>query len=199
MGIKIHIENARLSFANGLFTKSAAVEGAALKYGADFIVDAATKVYLVDPQGKKTPTTLAAAEKLVAADAWKAAGEKMLASLEASKRSVRSGDLKLNKAGEQVPGYAGNQYVTAKSEAQPRLLHRDKTPLTRDDGVLYSGCRVYAIVELYANTAPGKKGVFAGLKGVQFMADDEAFGGGAPASADEFEQLAPADAGDFGA
>ena len=42
-----------------------------------------------------------------------------------------------------------------------------------------------------------KKGVFAGLKGVQFVKDGDAFGGGAPAAATEFDVVEGADAADF--
>lgn len=200
MAIKLHLINTRVSFAKGLFTPSAAVEGGVKKFGADFILDEKSQVVRVEADGKKVKTTLEAAELAVAKEAWKANGEKMLKSLEPSKRAVRDGDAKVDKAGNPRPGYEGHTYVTAKNETRPTIVDRGRREIKAEDGTIYSGCRVTAIIELYANTTPNKKGVFASLLGVQFVEDDESFGGGRAASADEFEELSEGtDGEDFGA
>lgn len=195
--MKLHLNNVRVSFANGLFKASAFEAGQQEKYGADFILQPDSVVLRVNADGSKTKTTLKEAELAVATEAWKANGAKMLASLEASKKSIRDGGKRTNNAGEVYEGYEGAQYVTAKTATRPLLIDAQRQPVTEEDGVIYSGCYVNAIVEIYANTKPATKGVFAQLKGVQFVRDGDAFGGGAPARADEFDVVDGADAGDF--
>ena len=195
--MKLHLNNVRVSFANGLYKASAFEAGQQEKYGADFILQPDSVVLRVNPDGTKTKTTIREAEMAVATEAWKAAGGKVLASLEGSKKSIRDGDKRVNGAGEVYEGYEGHVYVTAKSPTRPLLVDANRTPITEEDGTIYSGCYVNAIVDLYANTKPATKGVFAALKGVQFVRDGDAFGGGAPAKADEFDAVDGADAGDF--
>lgn len=195
--MKIHLNNVRVSFANGLYKASAMEAGQQEKFGADFILQPDSVVLRVNADGSKTKTTLKDVELAVANDAWKANGAKILATLEASKKSIRDGDLRVNKAGDVYEGYEGHWYVTAKSPTRPLLIDQNRQPVTEADGTIYSGCYVNAIVEIYANTQPTKKGVFAGLKGVQFVRDGDAFGGGAPAAADEFDVVEGADAADF--
>ena len=197
MSVKLHIKKARLSFANGLFNASSLEEGQTKKFGADFIITPETEILKETPQGK-VKTTLKAAMLEVANETWKGKGEAMLAALEASKKCVRNGDTKLDKSGEVRDGYAGNWYVTAKNVKRPGTFAKDGTPVTEEDGVIYSGCYVYAIVELYGNAQPTKKGVFASLLGVRFEADGDSFGGGSTARADDFEPATEgADASDF--
>lgn len=195
--MKLHLNNVRVSFANGLYKASAFEAGQQEKYGADFILQPDSVVLRVNPDGSKTKTTLKDAELAVAAEAWKANGAKVLASLEGSKKSVRDGNKRTNNSGEVYEGYEGNLYVTAKTATRPLLVDANRAPVTEEDGTIYSGCYVNAIVELYANTKPATKGVFAQLKGVQFVRDGDAFGGGAPARADEFDAVDGAAAGDF--
>lgn len=195
--MKLHLNNVRVSFANGLYKASAFEAGQQEKYGADFILQPDSVVLRVNPDGSKTKTTIKEAELAVATEAWKANGAKMLATLEGSKKSIRDGNKRTNNSGEVYEGYEGNTYVTAKSPTRPLLIDQGRQPVTEDDGVIYSGCYVNAIIELYANTKPATKGVFAGLKGVQFVRDGDSFGGGAPAKADEFDAVDGAAAGDF--
>lgn len=195
--MKLHLNNVRVSFANGLYKASAMEAGQQEKFGADFILQPDSVVLRVNADGSKTKTPLREAELAVATEAWKANAAKVLATLEGSKKSIRDGDLRVNKAGDVYEGYAGNWYVTAKSPTRPLLVDQNRVAVTEEDGTIYSGCYVNAIVELYANTQPTKKGVFAGLKGVQFVKDGDAFGGSAPAAANEFDVVEGADAADF--
>ena len=195
--MKLHLNNVRVSFANGLYKASAMEAGQQEKYGADFILQPDSVVLRVNADGTKTKTTLKDAELAVANEAWKANGAKVLATLEGSKKAIRDGDKRTNKAGDIYEGYEGNWYVTAKSPTRPLLIDQARQPVTEADGTIYSGCYVNAIIEIYANTQPTKKGVFAGLKGVQFVRDGDAFGGGAPAAANEFDVVEGANAADF--
>lgn len=195
--MKLHLQNVRVSFANGLYTASAFEAGQQEKFGADFILQDDSVVLQVNADGSKTKTTIKAAELAVANEAWKGNGAKMLASLEPSKKSIRDGDKRTNGAGDIYEGYEGRTYVTAKTPTRPLLIDQARRPVTEEDGVIYSGCYVNAIIEIYANTVAKTKGVFAGLKGVQFVRDGDSFGGSAPAKADEFDAVEGAGADDF--
>lgn len=189
--MKLLITNTRVSFANGLFNASALEEGQTKKYGADFILQEDSVVYAVDPidPAKRTKTTLKDAELKVADEAWKGKGKAMLGALEASKKAVRSGDMRLDKAGNVRDGYEGRTYITAKNAMRPKVIDRRRDPVDEEDGIVYSGCVVNVMCELYANTQPSKKGVFASLLGVQFVRDDKRFGGGGVARAEDFDVL----------
>lgn len=199
MGLELRLDNARIAFAHGLFKKSAFEEGQIEKYGCDLILGPYTKVLkLVD--GKWVPTTIAAAQGEVCIEAFK--GDKAKAKawfddLEKNQKSVRDGNRRKNKSGEVYAGYEDNQYVTAKNTTRPTTLNTDTTPVTEEDGVIYSGCYVNARIGLYANTDPKRKGVFASLGGVQFRAIGDAFGGARVAQASEFDATEGADAGEF--
>jgi Protein of unknown function (DUF2815) len=92
-------------------------------------------------------------------------------------------------------GYANHMYLACHSKTRPGVYNRDKTPLTAEDGKPYAGCYVNASVEIYAqNTA--NKGIRAAITGVQFVKDGDAFGSGAPASPEEFEDLGVPDTAD---
>ena len=196
MAVTLHLKNSRISFAHGLFTASAAVEGGPKKFGADFFIGPDTEVLEVVGD-KKVPTTMEAAMLKVANDTWKGNGKKMLDSLEDSKKCYRDGDKKTDKAGNPRGGYEGTMYVTAKNATRPGTFAKDGSPVTQEDGVLYSGCYTYAIVELYGNAQPNKKGVFASLLGVRFHGDGDSFGGSRVAGADEFDAADGADADDI--
>lgn len=189
MPAKLILVGARISFAEGLFTPKALEDNQTPKYGADFIIEADTKVLLVKADGTKTTTTLKDAELLVAKEAWKGKAETVLESLERSKKAHRNGNFRVNKSGEVYDGYEDKWYVTAKSSRAPTVIDSDKSPLTARDGKPYSGCYVIAHMDIYANGEGTKRGVFAGLTGVQFYKHGDAFGGGAPASVDDFDDL----------
>lgn len=195
--MELMITNARVSFANGLFTATS-VEGGDPKFGADFIIEPDSKIYKIDDNGKKVEIKLKDAELEVANEAWKGKGADMLEDLEASKKAIRNGNKRKNKAGEVYEGYEGRMYITAKNKQRPTLINSDRSPVTEDDGVIYSGCYVNVRLSLYANTKPTAKGVFAGLKGVQFSKNGDSFGGSARANADEFDDVSEGtDAEDF--
>lgn len=197
MSVTLHLKRARISYANGLYTASAAVEGGAKKFGSDFLIDDKTQVLEVLEGGKKVATTMEAALLKVANATWKGNGKKMLDALDARQKAYRDGNLKTDKNGNSVGGYEDVWYVTAKNAQRPGTFAKDGTPVTAEDGVIYSGCYTYAIIELYGNAAPNKKGVFASLLGVRFEDDGDSFGGGRAASADEFDAADGADAEDI--
>lgn len=187
--MKIKLVNARVAFAHGLFKAEAFEEGATPKFGADFLIGPDTKCFEIKADKTAAPITMKEAELTVAKEAWKDKAQAMLDDFEGRQKSYRNGNKRTDKNGEVYDGYEGVWYVTAKSPTRPGLFGADRRPLTEEDGVIYSGCYVDVIFDLYANTKPKTRGIFAGLTGVQFRADGEAFGGGRPASADDFDDI----------
>ena len=199
--MKIMMTNVRIGFAHGLFKSSAFEEGQTPKYGADFIETKETVVYEVRGSGEtkqRVKTTMKDAMLAVANEAWKGRGADMLADFESSKKCYRNGDKRLNKDGEVYEGYEGTWYVTAKTPVRPTLFDRQRGSVTEEDGLIYSGCYGNVTFDLYPNTKPKFRGVFAALTGVQFVKDGDAFGGGGGvARPDDFDDLGEgADSGD---
>jgi hypothetical protein len=92
-------------------------------------------------------------------------------------------------------GKAGD---TAEEAGPVILLDQLKQPLSVGSGKPYAGCYVNASVEVWVQDNQWGKRVNCTLRGVQFLRDGDAFGGGAPASADEFDTVTEgADASDF--
>lgn len=213
MGIEVQILEARIAFAHGLWTASAIEEGQAKKFGADFIFEERTKVFKIVRDAdtlqivSKIPTTMDNILAEAAAQTWKTNAQGMLASLEASKKCYRDGNLRRTKSGDIYEGYEGRWFVAAKNKKQPTILDNKKDPqtrkaakLTESDGRIYSGCYVNAVIEAYGMSEPKKKGVHASLKSVQFWGDGESFGGGGSVgTADDYDSLdVPAGADEFG-
>lgn len=198
--MEIFLQNARLSFANGLFHPSAFEDGQIKKYGANFLIDKETKVFVVvsgpaGADGKPTYTRKSSSASAVmlaaAAEEWKDKAKDMLASIEASRKAHRSGDKRVNsKSGEVYDGYAGLTYFAAKNKIQPSLFDLDgETRVTEESGRLYSGARVNVGLTLKAMSDAKRKGVHATLRGVQFSRDDEPLSGGAPVQVGYFAPI----------
>lgn len=194
--MKVRLENVRLGFAHQLFTPSALEENQVPKFGCDSLLvpGSVVKKFVPDAAnpntGKWVVTTMPDVLAEVANDAMKGKGKVWLESLENSKKCYRNGDLRVSKSGDVYEGYEGNFYVTAKNKARPLLIDRDKSPLTEADGKPYSGCYANVTIDVYAMTDPKKKGVHASIKGVQFVKDGDAFGGGGgTAKPDDFDDL----------
>lgn len=104
----------------------------------------------------------------------------------------RDGDSKA-----EYEGFEGNMFVAARSKTRPNIFDGMRNTVTEADGIIYGGCYVNAIISAYAYVK-GNNGLGAGLKGVQFRAKGDAFGGGgAPANEDDFDEIAsPDESGD---
>lgn len=86
-------------------------------------------------------------------------------------------------------GFEGNMALSATNRQHPTVVDKDRSPLTEADGVVYAGCYVNAVVEIWAQDNQWGKRINASLKGVQFYADGNAFAGGGVASVDDFEDI----------
>ena len=152
---------------------------------------------LIPKTDKDTVAAIVAAMKLAAEEKWAAKAEKEYSFVrEEGKLALQNGDKKADK----YDGFADHWSINASSKNRPTVVNRDKTPLTEADGVIYAGCYVIARVNFWAQDNKYGKRINAELKGIQFVKDGDAFGSGAPASVDDFEDLSEgADAGSGGA
>lgn len=85
-------------------------------------------------------------------------------------------------------GFEGHWSVRAKSKVKVTVIDRNRQPVTESSGTIYAGCHVNVILEFYGYDDP-HNGLTASLKGVQFVRDGEAFGGGRPAKVEDFDDL----------
>lgn len=180
---KVTLQNVRLSFPH-LFTPQAGTDGGEPKYNATFIVE----------PGSANAKALAKGVDLVAKEKWadKAAG--VLSQLRKTDKVCYREAEKTNQSGDVYAGFEGMYWVSASDKVRPTVIDRDKTPLTAADGRPYGGCYVNVILEIWPQDNAYGKRVNAALKGVQFVKNGDAFSGGAPASADEFDVVdAPED------
>lgn len=179
------VMNARLSFAETVFVKKgiAGDPDSTPRYNCGLILDPK------DPQVREIEKIV---EKLVLEHEWKdkTSGEDMLKLLTKKDRlPLHDGDDKQKWA-----GYPGNVYLSPSADTRPTVVDRDRSPLNKDDGKIYSGCYVNAKIEIWVQDNRWGQRVNCTLLGVQFVKDGDAFGAGAPpANPDDFPDL---DAGD---
>lgn len=122
----------------------------------------------------------------------KAANDLIKAALEAKfgpnvpkwETPLKDGDTETDNEGN--PRNPGYWYipVSAKKDFPPLLIDGNKQPVTSG---WQSGDWGKVNVQFYAYEFQGKKGVGAGLRGVQFLRHDEPLGGGGGASVDDFD------------
>lgn len=172
--MKLTLKNVRLSFPD-LFKPVEFTKGDGKpRYNATFLIE----------KGSALDKEIREAIKAAATETLGAKGPKTAESWEGNpnKYAYLDGDKK------EYDGYAGMMYLSCHSKTRPTVIDRDKSPLTEADGKPYAGCYVNAIVEIYVQQGEFT-GVRATVKGVQFTKDGDAFGGGAPANLDDFEDL----------
>lgn len=173
--MRIQLKNARLAFPN-LFQARPSQDGGKAKFGASLILA---------PDNPAIKELNAAFTK-IAREKWADKGDTILKGLKAQDRlCLHDGATKA-----QYQGFEGNMFVSANSDIRPSVFDRNKVPLVETDGKPYSGCYVNASIELWAqdSKAYGKR-INAQLRGVQFVADGDAFAAGSAASEDEFDDL----------
>lgn len=172
--MKLKLNNVRLAFPVLFEAKTVNGEGKPA-FSASFLIDP------TDPQVK----ALNQAIEQVAREKWGAKADAVLKQMRAQdKVCLHDGDLKAN-----YDGFPGNQYVSARSATRPLVIDKDRSPLAEADGKPYAGCYVNASIELWAQDNNYGKRVNAGLRGVQFLRDGDAFAGGGAASEDEFDDI----------
>ncbi len=184
--MKIRIEDSskhfcRIAFAQHLFAKGTVGGEGKPAYSSSFII----------PKDHPVHEKLVAAEEAVAKAKWEGKADVNLKAIRAAGKGViKNGDLKA-----QWAGFEGNDFISSRSDdKRPNVYNKDGSALTEGDGVVYSGCYVHAIVEVWAQDNQYGKRINAQLTGVAFSRDGDSFSGGAaPASADDFADLSAAD------
>jgi len=71
----------------------------------------------------------------------------------------------------------GHFVISASEEKRPNVINRDKSPLTADDDVVYSGCYVNVLIRPWVQQNSFGKRINANLLAVQFVKDGERFSG----------------------
>jgi hypothetical protein len=190
---KVIIHNARLSFPDLFEAKQFQGQGP-FQFRSAFILDpeASRATIVYSPTEKKEGNAIKVFNKVlaeVAAEKWGAKAEGFLKAAMAAgsqKCCFYDGDTK------SYNGYAGNWIVSAtrnQNDGAPMVVDRNKRPLTAKDGKLYSGCYVNGTVEIWAQSNEFGKALRATLVNVQFAGDGESFGGAAPATANDLDDL----------
>ena len=106
--------------------------------------------------------------------------------------SLKDADTETNSSGEILAekneAYKGCYILEANSTRRPLTLNRDKSAVTEEDGIIYSGCYVNASLAAAGYTfGKVKKGVKCYLNGVQFVKDGERFGTDASGDFDDLD------------
>ena len=168
---RLMLKNVRLAFP-ALFEPSSYGEGDPA-FSATLIMDPA--------QAEVVDKAIAG----VARDKWGAKADAQLKALRAAgKVALRDGDEKAD-----YDGFEGMMFIAARSKTRPTVVDGQRQPLTQGDGRIYAGCYVNASLEVWAQDNAYGKRINCTLRGVQFVRDGEAFGGGRPAAADEFDEV----------
>lgn len=153
----------RLSFGTDLWQKKVFNGVVGDKYGCTILV----------PKDDPVLDKIKAVAMRVAAS--KFGGEKNIPkSLFAGENyTVKDGDLV------DYDGYEGHMAISAAHSIQPRMLDRQKRPVKKEDGVIYSGCYCDFVIEPWVQMNNYGKVVRFSLYVVRFVEDGEPFGAGA--------------------
>jgi len=145
--------------------------------------------FLIDPENPAVKQINAAIKK-VADDKWGAKAGPILKQIlvTSGKCFFVDGDTKV------YSGYAGNWAVTAtrnQENGAPLVVGRGgkNDVLSASDGKIYSGCYVNGTIEVWAQDNSFGKAIRATLVNVQYVKKGESFGGAAPATAANLEDL----------
>ncbi len=174
--MKVVVRDARLSFPD-LFEAVQYQNQGPSNFRATFLV----------PADSKSKKEIDAAIKQVASDKWGAKADGILKTATAAgKTCFQDGNTK------EYNGYADNFALVAtrgQDAGRPVVVDRKKAPLNASDGKIYSGCYVNGTVEIWAQDNSFGKGIRATLVNVQFVKAGESFGGAAPATDDDLDDL----------
>ena len=162
---KIKLNNVRLSFPS-IFNKSE-FNGQVGKFEATFLMNKESQAKMItDVQAQ-------------------------IALIQKDNKAKVSPDKLCLKDGEFVDydGYAGCMSIKAGSNRRPTVLGRDKAPVVEEDNIVYAGCYVNAVVELWFQDNSYGKRVNCNLLGIQFAKDGDTFGAGDTDVSDDFDTI----------
>lgn len=167
---KIKLNNVRLSFPS-IFDR-AKFEGKEGKFECTVLIAKD------DPQAKKLQK---AAKAFV-----EASGKK----IPKDKYCIKDGDDAV------YDGYEGCYSLKMANDRRPTVLNKDKSPLAKDDNVLYAGCFVNVIFDFWVQDNSYGKRLNSNLMGVQFVKDGDPFGAGNEDVTDDFDDIDDIDDGE---
>lgn len=190
---KIKLPDVRINFAR--IFKAEGFQGSEdnKKFNAQFILEAD------NPAHKKALKELRAAINEAGQEKWGAKwkGGKMAVKgycLKSADPELQDGQfvtsIDVEDEDGEIPEYLiGSYQVSASETKRPTVVDRDKTPLTEEDAKIYDGCRVTAVISVWAQDNKFGKRLNANLLAVQFKNDDEPLGGTAAekVSDDDFD------------
>jgi ssDNA-binding protein len=179
--MKVQLAGVRIAFAT-LFDPKRGGDAEEKRFSAAFPIE----------PGSANAKLLEDAVQAVATEKWGKKAAAIVAELRKTKKVCYVHDALKGDDGETYDGFEGMHSVNAgqgESKGKPLVIDRDRTRLESKDGRPYSGCYVNALIDIWAQDNQYGKRINAQLKGVQFVKDGDAFGGGAPAKPDEFEDL----------
>lgn len=180
---QVTLKGARASFFKA-FEKTASVASGREGYRSN---------WLFDPNTAEGRACIAACKKAVEevkVAQWKDKAKSI--KFKPDRLCFREGDTFCNEeTGEIYEGYEGMMALVTNNQNKPTIVNRDRTPLSKDDGVIYSGCYCVVVARFYAVTGQekGGNGIFCTLEGVQFLRNGEAFGSAALNAEEAFEDL----------
>lgn len=201
---RIKVEGVRLSFADIFRPKSIKRKDGTQsdpKYSANALISKDGKC----PVTGKPLTAVYMGKRMKIMDALKAAkmdamGKKLgeekakTAKVKPENYCVRDGDL------ENWDGYEENYYLSGNNSKAPKIVGKDKRPLTADDGVMYSGCFVNMVYTMWCQLPgqspsgdPKPMAVFASLEALQFVRGGDAFGAAPVDTDDAFDDITDED------
>lgn len=177
LNTEISLKNVRVSFPH-IFEPKAFPGSPVAKFSCTFLLDKTIHKDLI--------IKVAALIKEVALSNFK---DKKLPM--ADKLCLRDGDLTGREEN------VGCWVLTASEAKRPIVVDQSRTPLVKEDEVIYPGCRVNAKVRLWAQDNQYGRRINANLIGVQFAGDAERFAGGRPnySADDVFDDISDFEAG----
>lgn len=204
--MKVVLKDIRIAFCDAIFAPKAFAGSDDKRYGAKFPV----------APGSEHHKLIEAAVAAEAQGKWGAKSEGVLAQLRKDGKVCYAHEAYTNKDGDIYDGFDGRYTLSAgqpEDKGGPLIVDgtgvrsdADKVSgraytqpnkngwmfpiLTPRDGKPYSGCYVNATLEIWPQDNKFGRRINCQLKALQFVRDGDAFGGGAPASPDDFDNLA---------
>jgi len=184
--MQIRLKNVRISFP-ALAEPEAFGDGEPA-YQAKFIIEPKSE------QAKAIKDAIATAAK----EQWKEKAADVLKMLTEDKKiAYVEAPYRNKKSGETYAGFEGKHYLSARNaKSRPTIYNKANVKLeeTRDiKSLIYSGCYVHALVDIWAQDNKWGGRINCTLHGVMFANDGENFGGSSVASDDAFADLAQAE------
>lgn len=194
--MKIIIRNARLSF-NDLFAAKS-INGGEPKFTVTGICSEDTTVKYTDPEGKQITKSHDAMSK-ICDHVLKEKFGKVPAKAENWVYNKADGsttrDQYVNDDGDYWAGFDEHTWFISAGKRADRckdgkmtILDQHKQPIAANSGLLFSGCYVNLVLDVYAYDGDSGKGVTASLEGVQLLRKGDALGFTQIEAGDEFEE-----------